>query len=191
MGSYIRSVRWLSARSKRVASPPEMDVVAARHVLSHSPVGGYPSFTGTEVRLLALYRVASGGGLADSVWQSIVAARPEAWIYAIHEAIEMQAFTDIGADPFSKAEWRDHLPEAHLRATIYEVQFLRDWARQEGLDAPEVAIAMENPMRNVFPAQHRTLLATLQARQGWLWPTDGERRTAQRFWQAILRGEQQ
>ncbi len=188
MGSYIRSVQRLTRQARRVVIPPEESIQAALRVLARSPVIKYPPFMEAEVRLLGAYRAQQPYGIYDPLWQDITNGLPEAWIYAVHEAAEMQAFADMGVNPFVADTFRRNLEEAHLQAAAIEIQYLQDWAQQIGHHLPELALETENPIRKQFSG-HLKLLTELKARLNWPDPTDSELTTARQFWTHILRGE--
>jgi hypothetical protein len=100
----------------------------------------------------------------------------------------MQAFAEMGVNPFRAELFRRHLEEAHLRAVLFELQYLWDWSQQIGLAAPELALETENPIRKLYPGHFR-LLAALQARRNWTDPKVSELETARQFWVQILRKE--
>jgi hypothetical protein len=141
---------------------------------------------------MAAYRAQlSKTGGYDFIWPAIVLGEPLAWVYAVHEAAELQAFADLGVNPFDRAQFAEYLPEAHLRATVAELRYLRYWARQEGLDAPELTFAMENPVLKAYPDSQARWIGLLQSHENWPPPTYRERRKAAQFWQRVLRGERE
>jgi hypothetical protein len=152
--------------------------------LADSPVAGYAGFTEEEVRLVAAYMAAVSPGGYNFFWRSIILGYTEAWAYAVHEAAELQAFADMGINPFDSAQRDAHLEEAHLDAVVAELRFLRAWAMHLQIDAPELAIEMENPVRKQS-YHHANLLRALQARMGYPDPMATERRRARQFWQQI------
>lgn len=188
MAVYIRAVDVLSRQIGRTILPPDREIEATLHALSGSPVVGYEPFTEAEVRLIAAYRSKMARGSYDAVWRGLVGNAPEAWAYAIHEAAELQALADLGLNPFDTTLQQESFEEAHLRAVIRELFYLKDWSRQAAIETSELAIEIENPLRKLFGSQAR-LVRLLQSRQGWQQPTASERQAARRFWQRILTGE--
>ena len=91
MTEYIGSLGQQMAHLAQVM-PSVAELLEAERVLSQSPVPGYRGFTADEVRTLAAYRCQFAAGVNDGVWAAIVQNRPEAWLYAIHEAAEIEAF---------------------------------------------------------------------------------------------------
>jgi hypothetical protein len=168
--------------------PPEEEVLAAIGILSRSPVHGYAPFDEEEVRLIAAYRVYASRGAIDVVWRGISEGDWNSWIYAIHEAAEIQTFADMGFNVFDRVAFDRHLSQAHLHATLVELRYIQQWAGQVGLDTPELALETENPMRKQFPELHRALLTALAAHQGWSAPSTAELQTARAFWEQIRTG---
>jgi hypothetical protein len=173
-----------------IALPDDHELQAALGVLAQSPVVGYVSFTEAEVRLLGAYRafVSQTGGY-ESVWSSIVGGDWNAWIYAVHEAAELEALAEMGFNPFDSPTWNSNWQEAHLNAVLEELRFLTQWAAQEGWEAPPLAIERENPERKQYPASHARLIDWLQQSQQWSVPTPAECETASQFWQTIWQRE--
>jgi hypothetical protein len=112
---------------------------------------------------------------------------PEAWTIAIHEAKELQAFADRRVNPFDWQAWQTNFQEAHLQALVFELQYLREWARQEGQEIPELALEIENPLRRMSQ-DHLTFVQLLQSRNGWASPSDQEKQEARPFWQNLQQG---
>jgi hypothetical protein len=187
---YIPAAGTLLYQIGHIVMPDDHELQTALGVLSQSPVVGYAQFTEVEIRLLGAYRafVSQAGGY-ESVWSSIVEGDWNAWIYAVHEAAELQAFADRSINPFDSATWHSNWQEPHLKGVLAELQFLTDWALQEGWAAPPLAIERENPERKQYPTSHARLIDRLQQRQQWLAPTPAECETATRFWQTIRRRE--
>src|SRR5438045_3426698 len=100
MGAYILATDWLQARMGKGRLLPADDLGSAERVLAASPVSGREPFSIAEVRLVGAYRLRVARGGYEFVWPTIVAGEPEAWIYAVHEAAELQAFADLNANPF-------------------------------------------------------------------------------------------
>jgi hypothetical protein len=141
--------------------------------------------TEIQVLLIGKYRLSYPLGVADPVWKAIYAGWPEAWIYAIHELAELQAFHDIGVNPFHLALRMENLSEAHLRAIIVELRFLQRWAIHLGMTAGELAIEAENPLR-AWIRNHQQLMIQLQSHTGWDAPTPEALVSARLFWQTVL-----
>ena len=188
MPAYIQAVDTLAAQAKGIAGFAEVDVQAAATFLARSLVVGYAAFDVEEVRLIAAYRAASSRGAYDAVWRSLVAGYPEGWTYAVHEAIELQAFANAGVNPFDAEQRNRYLPETHLIATAAELRFLYTWAEQQQFRVSEFALEWENPVRNTS-TRHSAFLTALQARWGYPDPTPQEREAARQFWRQITQEE--
>jgi hypothetical protein len=187
MATYIVAVD-IVAQFAMDDLPPD-ELIAATKALSHPPVSGYAAFDVNEVRLIGQYRLAvSAEGGYETVWPSIVRGLPEAWVYAVHEAAEIQAFADLGVNPFAPDEFMVYLEEAHIRATLAELRFLKDWSKQSNLEASELAIEVANLERAQFKAGHARLLNELRGRQGWSLPTAREIEIAAEFWRLLRAG---
>jgi hypothetical protein len=185
--SYIDAVSKLTQQSEAIASPPRRQLNAALRILFNNPVPGEPAFTALEVGLIGKYRITFATGLNDPIWQAIYSGHPEAWIYAIHEAAELQEFSKLGADPFVMEERTQNLYDAHLCATIFEIQYEQKWATHLGYFTSEMALEVENPLRN-WIRHHDRLLEAIQAQTGWHPATETEQIAAQMFWNALLKG---
>lgn len=189
MADYIQAVGRLSLQARTVVALPETEIEAALGFLSYSPVAGYPAFIEEEVRLVAAYRAAvTAAGSYDFVWRSIAAGDSEGWIYAVHEAAELQTFADMGVNPFDATQRSLYFEEAHKRATLVELRYLRDWSRDLNLNTSELALEMENPIRGTSHTQAQWI-DSLQSEQNWPAPTDVELQEARQFWQHVLRGK--
>lgn len=188
---YITAWRKLLPLTKGLIVPPNSEIRAACSILSNSPVAGYPRFIPTEVRLLGIYRETlnprSLSGRMDDVWIDIVQNEWYAWLYAVHEAGELQAFAEIDVNPFDLSMWKSHWKVPHLRATVGELRFLRGWSRRLGIDVPELAIESEHLLRKGY-ASHVQFIRDLQADQYWSASTSSELEAARQFWQQIKRG---
>jgi hypothetical protein len=185
---YIAAVDVLTQQAVSITQPAEFEIQAAIRTLSQNPVLVFPRFTESEVRLIGAYRAhLSRGASYDPVWRAIVQDAPEAWTIAVHEATELQAFADRQANPFDWQAWQTYFEEAHLQALVFELQYLREWARQDGQEIPELALEMENPFRQMS-RDHRKFVGLLQSRYGWASPSDQEKQEARSFWQNLLQG---
>ena len=185
---YIVAVDILTQQAASILKPAESEIQASIHTLSQNPVAGFPEFTEAEVRLIGVYRAhLSRGASYDPVWRAIVLDAPEAWAIAVHEATELQAFADRQANPFDWQAWQSYFEEAHLQALVFELQYLCEWARQDGQEIPELALEMENPFRQMS-RDHRKFVELLQSRHGWASPSDQEKQEARSFWQNLLQG---
>ena len=188
MASYITSVTRILEQAEPLVELSEPEVKDAIHTLSQSPVLGFPAFTPAEVSLLGIYRRFVSQGALDVVWQGMVAGDWNAWPYAIHEAAELQAFFDLEVDVFDCVEYGRMLWEAHVQATLVELQFLSTWAEQREWRTSKLALEMQNPMRKQFPFAHQKLLDALSEQEGWMPPTPAFLEDARAFWQAIRIG---
>ncbi len=108
---------------RNVPFPDAHELQAAQDVLSLIPVVGYGTFTEAEVHAIGVYRLAVSQGAYDAVWRGIVGHAPEAWVYAVHEAAELQAFVDLTINPFDAIIRQLSLLEAHTHAVIVELQY--------------------------------------------------------------------
>ena len=169
-----------------VFSPLEREIAAAWRVLSTCPVVGYLGFTEVEVRLLGAYREflspRSLTGRIDEYWLSIVQGEWYAWIIALHEIYELECFSAMGVNPFDLTQWRENWEPAHLQATVFELHYVRDWARQSGEDVSEIALLLEHPLRKQLPQSHNRDVRAVRHSQGWTVPDEAERQKARRFW---------
>lgn len=188
MTDYITDLETLELQAARIPLPAMPEMQQAAEALVSSPVAGFRSFSSCEVQLVGQYRTFVSRGSLDVVWKGIVKGDWNAWLYAVHEASELQAFADLGVNPFDLDSFERDLSEAHLRATISELQYSRRWAAQIGLDLSEIAIEIVNPMRSLFPPAHRKLIHALQVREGWADPTAEQMQLGNEFWRSI-RGE--
>jgi hypothetical protein len=184
MTKYIANIETLVEEAPFGLIPPEVELHAASYVLSRCPIQMYPAFTEMEVRIVGCYRYSFS--LSDPVWKSIFAGSPEAWIFAVHEAAELNAFAQMGLSPFDKQQWLDGLGEAHLQATVVEVEFLKRWSEQSGLTLSELAIEAANPIRGQFTREHTLLIAKLARNYGWSLPAENEQEQARQWWLQIL-----
>jgi hypothetical protein len=183
---YLRTPQRLLAQTSQVPAVPTSEIQSALTVLSRCPVAGYIAFTEEEVRLIAAYRVFLQQGGYEFVWPSIIAGEPMAWPFALHEIEELRVFEERGVSPFDRSAWNQNQAEAHVHATVFELQYLRAWAKQMGMDAHELALEMEHPVRK-GTQQHRHLLSALQTLEGWPSSSDAERQIARAFWNSILK----
>jgi hypothetical protein len=187
MKGYISDPEKPTWWAQGVAEAPDVEIQAGLILLSYAPVSEYRGFTENEVRLVAKYRRTFPLGANDPVWKAIYTAQTEAWVYAIHESAELQAFADMEVNPFDVKLRIAYLAEAHLRATIAELHYLQIWAAQLKLTTSEMALEESNPLRN-WTRQHRHQLIDLQIRTGWPQPTAAELQDALSFWRQILGG---
>jgi hypothetical protein len=185
MLQYIPDADKLMPFLANMVSCHEEGIQAAMKRLSHSPVVGYEPFTEQEVRLIAAYRATLTLGGYDFVWPGIVAGGWEAWIYAIHEAVELEVFATLNVNPFDFDEWKRNWSEPHRVAVLYELRFLQDWAMQSGFKTTEIAIETENPIRGILVHEHRNFIGSLREHTAWLPPSFEELQTARQFWQFI------
>jgi hypothetical protein len=191
LGSYLQTQGTLLLfQAASYTTPPASERRAVLSVLQQSPVSGYSAFIDVEVGLLGVYRETLNpralSGRIDDVWDDMRTGQWYAWLYAIHEAAELQAFADIGHNPFDVVQWRANWKIPHLRATTAELLYLRAWSQQLGMNIPELAIESEHPIRSGY-APHLKQMQDLQAFHGWPTPTVAERQAAQQFWQQIRR----
>jgi hypothetical protein len=184
MSSYIPEIATLAAQAPASLIPSATELIAAGSVLAQCPVTTYPAFSEDEVCILGCYRYSFS--LVDPIWKSVVIGLPEAWVIAVHEAAELDAYAGMGLNPFDKEQWLDGLEEAHLKATSVEVEFLKRWAEQSDLTLPELAIEIANPMRGQFPREHALLITKLIGTYGWPLPTENEQEAARQWWARIL-----
>jgi hypothetical protein len=175
----------LTKQAEASVSPVQTQIDAAVRHLAINPLPGEPGMAQVQVRLIGKYRLSYPLGTADTVWKAIYSGWPEAWIYAVHELAELQAFCDIGVDPFNFALRMENLSEAHLRAIIVELGFLQRWAIYMGMAIGELAIEAENPLR-AWIRNHWQLMAQLQSRTGWDIPGPDDLILARSFWQTTL-----
>jgi hypothetical protein len=185
LAGYIEAVDKLLMLARRSYEPPAHEVKAARDALSHCPVRGYASFTAKEVRLVGYYLCRLDPDA--TYWKAIASGLPEAWMLAVHEAAELDAFSQAKVNPFDAEEWEAYQPEAHLQAIATEVQFLKAWADQLAIDVSEAAIEQSNPFRKQFSHQHRINLARLATRLDWDEPEEADIAAAEQFWDRILK----
>lgn len=179
---YIGKARAIIQRA--LIKPTEEEVQRALQVLSSPPVAGYPPFRESEVRAIGAYRKTLSGE-SDFAWKLIVEGDWTAWQVAVHEAAEIHAYEAIlGIDWTDKAQRDAVMEDAHLYATIQELRFLVEWARQEGYDLPELAIEAENPLRK-YTRQHAEWIQKLRDRYNLPDPTPAQKRMAARFWGKI------
>jgi hypothetical protein len=186
MERYIGDVKRLLRQAGSIALPLEAEIQSAIKALSVSPVAGYPPFTAEEVYLLAAYRVALAQSLMDDTWKRIVNGEDLAWIYALHESAEIHHLQTRGVNPFRSVTESSFFAEAHLQATLIELQYLQEWAVQYGIEVSLSAIERTNPVRGQFPHAHRLLLLHLETHQNWLTPLPEELERAHQFWRRIL-----
>jgi hypothetical protein len=109
----------------------------------------------------------------DGFWEAIVTGEWNAWPIAVHEAAELHAFMEIGVNPFDHLQFGRNLETAHFRAVLTELRFLCEWARSLGMEASELAIEAENPMRKPMRS-HAGLLQRLQTDTGQPYPAQAE-----------------
>lgn len=192
MSAYIQAFDTLLLQAGRIAQPPEAELRAVTRMLSQSPVVGYVPFAETEVSLIGVYRSSIGRRYNpvhfDPVWRDIVAGVPEAWTYAVHKAAEIQAFVDLGANPFDYVQFDRYLEDAHRHAVVNELRFQQAWAAQVGFDMTELALETANRLRGQFPG-HARFVQQLQLHQGWPTPSDEQQQSAEQFWLLLLRGD--
>ncbi len=188
MPGYIQALDILSTQARGLTNFSEEEILAAIAFLSRCPVLEYHAFTEQEVRLIAAYMKAASGHAYNAFWRSMVSGYPEAWTYAVHEAAELQAFAERSLNPFDAGQHNAYLAEAHLKATVQELVFLRAWAKQLQLRAPELAIEMENPIRSQS-VRHKNFLETLRGYQQYPEPTLEELQIARQFWQRLTSEE--
>ena len=112
MPKYIEDIELLSEYAADVFSATEDEIQAAVRVLSANPVDGEPEITEENIRLVSQYRLSFSLGNADPIWQEIWQGKPTAWVYAIHETAELQAFAEMNVNPFDIRERTIHLGEA-------------------------------------------------------------------------------
>jgi hypothetical protein len=184
MGSYIGPVAHQMA-TNAIVMPPEAMLQRAEQTLAVSPVPGYPGFISDEIRTLAAYRCQHLMGVADLIWQAIINAAPEAWMYAVHEAAEIEALTAAGIDLLQRSAWERHMPQAHAVACIVEAGFLKAWADYLGYNTTTMALEINNPVRKQFTS-HRSVIVDVQYTTGWEWPNISEEADAVAFFQEIL-----
>jgi hypothetical protein len=185
MKGYIGPVAQQVA-SNATTIPLMTALLMAQDVLKVSPVPDYPGFTIEEVRVLAAYRCQHRIGTEDIIWQHIVSGLPEAWLYAVHEAAEIEAFVAFGIDFLQRQIWEPFLPKAHVMACIAEDSFLKAWADHLGYNTTEMALEIANPIRR----QHLSYWANVDAVQmvsGWAEPSESQELQAQAFYKWILR----
>jgi hypothetical protein len=184
--AYIAHVAKLLEQARSIPSPPEAEIQAACIGLANCPVDGYSPFTEDEVRVLASYREALGPrdllGRIDHFWHAIVQNEWYAWIYAIHEIVEIHEFEQRHVNPFDMDEWKRYWNAPHLFALLAELAFIRQWAEQLGDNVTELALLREHPMRSQFTITHRQEIAAVQRHRRWPDPTPTELEAAQRFW---------
>jgi hypothetical protein len=188
LAEYIPAVRKLARQGDHITFPPIADIQRAFHILSKPVVAGYPPFTKAEVRVIAAYRAYLKVGGFEFVWPSIVAGDWTAWLLAIHEAAELQAFADLDANPFVYTVWERNWQEPHIRAVLAELRYLRGWAQQMGIETSENALEATNPIRGLLQDDHLDFMQVLEARTGWSAAAENESQTARRFWQEIRSG---
>jgi hypothetical protein len=166
--------------------PPEIALRKAEQTLATSPVPGYPGFIPEEVRALAAYRCQFLSGREDAVWQAIVDAASEAWLYAVHEAAEIEALVASGIDYLQTDELKHHLLSAHITACTVEDGFLWAWTSHLGYNTTEMALEITNPIRKQF-ASHRQNIVSVQRHTTWPWPDEAQLNEAIAFYRRILR----
>jgi hypothetical protein len=183
LAAYIGEPAALLRQASRVTMPNRTQLRDAARVLAQSPVQGQQGFTRQEVRVLAAYRSQFAAKTsADPIWEAIYQGQPEAWLYAVHEASEIEAFQAMGVNPFDWAQWRLHFLEAHEKEVIAENAFLLAWAKQLGYTTSEMALEMANPLRRPLLGQ----LSRLQRRTGWPDPSVSELEQARQFFRRVL-----
>ncbi len=191
MAYYVTAEQALLLLAQGIFVPPDEEVEQAKRVLEISPAVGYPAFAEGEVRLIGVYREALSprmlSGRIDEVWQAIVEDEFYAWLYAVHEAAELQEFANQAVNPFDRVQWNAHWKQPHLRAVLFELQYLRVWARQLGEEVPELALEMQHPIRGGY-GSHKLFVQDVQTQTGWLMPTLSELQAASQFWQQIKKG---
>lgn len=191
MGYYIPDEAALTLLAWTTFTPPEPEIQAALVVLGRSPVTAFPPMNETETRLIAAYRETLNPrlltGRMDDVWEAIADGEWYAWLYAVHETAELQEFASGATNPFDRQQWNTNWRNAHLRATLYELRYLRAWANQLGTDAPELALELRHPIRSGFGA-HARHVADLQLLAGFASPTVDELSAAALVWYKIKRG---
>jgi hypothetical protein len=188
LADYIRDAEKLWTLASHALLPPELEIDSALRILSRNPVAGYAAFTEKEVRLIAAYRVAVGG-LADVFWQEIVIGGYMAWAFAVHEARELQAFAEEDLNPYDEAPRKVNLLRMHRAAMVFELQYIRAWARQLGFELPELALERRNPVRRCFSGQAQDIEA-IQSETGWPDPTLDELDRAEQFWTLVRQRNQ-
>ena len=186
--AYITTIGLLESLAMGKSEPPQAEILSVLQMLTNNPVEGYPAFTFREVRLMGVYRELLNPrivtGRIDDVWEDIRRGEWYGWLYAVHEAKELQAFVDIGVNPFDMVSWRHYWKACHLCATAFELQYLRDWAVQLGFDVPEIAIEQTHPIRGRY-AVHAQHLRDLREAEGWQEASEDDLPTAAGFWQQI------
>ena len=183
MSDYIGSESQAIATGAHVQISASQVRQAELH-LAARPVQGYAAFSTAEIEVLAVYRFVLGGG-NDQIWAAIVAGKPEAWMYAIHEAAEIEAFTAAGIDFTNPQEIKRDLSACHVIACIAEDRFLHTWASGLGYNTTEIALEIQNPIRRGYPS-HRFWITRIMATTGALWPDEDQEHEAQSFYKRIL-----
>ena len=188
MADYIPVAERLTYQARHVVPPPEAEIQQAVRVLSNCPVPGFASFDEAEARLVGIYREYLSPRTInlrrDGIWDAIISDDWYAWIVAVHEAAELQAFAEQGINPFNRDRFNKHLEKAHLRGTVVELRFLCAWAKSLNLDVSELAIETENPIRKQTKG-HPFLLQGLQVENSWATPTSEELALATLLWRQI------
>lgn len=182
--AYIARARRLWAELANTPSPSSDELDRAVFNLRRSPVEGFPSFARLEVTLIARYRLQFTRH--DDVWRSVVDGRPETWIFAIHEAAELDSFARSRVNPFDRTQFLSGFRTAHFTAIRVELDFLAGWPDQLGVRTSRFAIEWTNPIRGQYTANHRRTLDDIAGQNGWAEPNDSELACARQLWAIIL-----
>jgi hypothetical protein len=183
LSGYIGSeAQIIAVRASNQA--PLSQVTQAAHHLASAPVSGYAGFSTAEIQVLGVYRYVLGGS-NDRIWSAIVDGKPEAWMYAIHEAAEIEAFATAGIDFTNRQKVEQNLSTCHIAACIAEDHFLHKWASELGYNTTETALEIQNPIRKGYPS-HRIWIARIIATTEAVWPDEDQEGQAERFFRRIL-----
>jgi hypothetical protein len=196
--AYIPAAAFLSSFTSAMLAPPISEVQTAEVVLSQSPVLSYSSFSTDEVEIIGKYREMLAPraltNRTDDFWEAIVTDEWYAWLVAVHEAAEVDAFIRIGINPFDSTQLDLYsifnnldFATAHIEASLIELQYIQDWAKQLNRDTSYTALALQHPINKVLNPNYRQFVKTLQTREGWPDPTQQEMDTAGEVWNAIRR----
>ena len=197
MQFYIQDAERLNS-FQTIDTPPQSEIQAAARVLAHNPVVGSLLFSIEVVELVGKYReLLAPRRLThriDDFWNAIVSGEWYAWLVAIHEAAEIDALARRGINPFDSRQFNafntfnnPDFAAAHVEASLIELQYIQEWAKQLQRATSLVAIALQHPINRSLNPNYHQFVKTLQTREGWPDPTQEELNAATEVWNAVRR----